>query len=174
MRKFLGCMTLVVLAASPVLAQGPGGPGGGRGFTPPPNPLMEALDVDKNGEISAEEIAGASAALKKLDKDGDGKLSGEEVRPPRPTFGGPGGGTFNAESMVARMMEQDKNGDGKLNAEELGERGARMLETGDTNKDGELDKAELEAFAKQMMERFRGGQGGRGGEGGERPARPEA
>jgi predicted O-methyltransferase YrrM len=54
---------------------------------------MTALDANGDGELSAEEIAGAAQALKKLDKDGDGKLSREELRPTDGRFGpgGPGG-----------------------------------------------------------------------------------
>lgn len=54
---------------------------------PPPPPLMRVIDADHNGEISAEEIAGAAAALKKLDKNEDGKLTRDELRPPRPPRG---------------------------------------------------------------------------------------
>lgn len=54
-------------------------------------PVMAALDADKNGTISAQEIAGASAVLGKLDADGDGALSMEELRPRR-SQGGPGKG----------------------------------------------------------------------------------
>ncbi|HEX3657713.1 MAG TPA: hypothetical protein VHV55_18130 [Pirellulales bacterium] len=59
---------------------------------PPPKPPIEvALDVNDDGEISATEIAGASAALGKLDKNGDGKLTPEEYRPRRRRPGmGPG------------------------------------------------------------------------------------
>lgn len=201
MRKLLVASALVLTVNAFAVAQrpegapgGPGGPGGGRGFMPP-NPLLEALDTNKDGEISAEEIANAVASLKALDKNGDGKLTGEEIRPAFRGFGQPGGpgtpggpgGALSPEAMLARWMEQDKNGDGKLSAEELGDRGPRMLEAADTNKDGLLDKAELEAYGRQMMERFRGGQGGPGGrgnrppgeggarpEGGNRPQRPEA
>ncbi len=52
-------------------------------------PVLAALDADKNGEISAEEIDNAAAALKKLDKNGDGKLTEDELRPNFP--GGRGG-----------------------------------------------------------------------------------
>jgi Ca2+-binding EF-hand superfamily protein len=38
------------------------------------NPLFQALDTDKDGELSAAEIANAPAALKTLDKNKDGKL----------------------------------------------------------------------------------------------------
>ncbi|MBT3376083.1 MAG: hypothetical protein HN742_24575 [Lentisphaerae bacterium] len=51
---------------------------------PPPPPVIKALDRDGNGELSAEEIDGAVAALRSLDKDRDGKLSGMELHPPPP------------------------------------------------------------------------------------------
>lgn len=60
------------------------GEGRGRRPGPPPNPLMMALDTDKDGEISEKELSKAVAALKKLDKNDDGKLSGDEIHPPRP------------------------------------------------------------------------------------------
>lgn len=70
------------------------GPGMGRRM-PPPSPLMEALDANHDGVIDADEIANASAALKKLDKNGDGKLTQDELRPQHPQGmsgqGGPGG-----------------------------------------------------------------------------------
>ena len=50
----------------------------------PQNPIMQALDTNGDGELSADEIAGAGAVLKSLDKNGDGKLSDDELRPPRP------------------------------------------------------------------------------------------
>lgn len=62
-----------------------GGPGGNR---PPPPPVMECLDKNHDGELSADEIKEASASLLTLDKDKDGTLSHEEMRP---AFGGPGG-----------------------------------------------------------------------------------
>jgi hypothetical protein len=68
------------------------GPPGGE-FRPPLHPLMRALDADGDGELSAEEIGNAPAALKKLDQDNDGKLTRDELRPQgvpmRPGFGGP-------------------------------------------------------------------------------------
>lgn len=70
-----------------------GPPGGPFGF--PQIPIMTALDANSDGELSADEIAKAAEALKKLDKDGDGKLSREEWRPQiGPGFGtrGPGEG----------------------------------------------------------------------------------
>ncbi|MCB1203409.1 MAG: EF-hand domain-containing protein [Verrucomicrobiae bacterium] len=71
--------------------QRPGGPGGpgGRGNFLMAMPVHAALDLDKNGEISAEELSKATESLKALDKNGDGKLTEEEIRP---DFGGRGPG----------------------------------------------------------------------------------
>ncbi|WP_166823525.1 EF-hand domain-containing protein [Thalassoroseus pseudoceratinae] len=158
---------------------------GNRGFRPPPNPIVEAIDKDKNGSLSAEEIKNAVAALKTLDKNDDGEISREEMRPEGPGRFGQGGPRpdFNpedfAKNFVSRMLDQnDKNKDGKIAKSEVTGRFAENFDRGDTNKDGFIDKAEMEAMAKQMAERFgRGrGEGGRGrgprGEGeGNRPPR---
>lgn len=87
------------------LAQGPGrppdGPPGGfegredsrfgAGFRGPRSPLQDALDANRDGEISAEEIDNAAAALRKLDKNKDGKLVMRELMPQGMGPGGPGG-----------------------------------------------------------------------------------
>jgi predicted O-methyltransferase YrrM len=82
------------LAVAMTLAQGPGGPpdeprGSQRGgrFQPPPSPLVEVLDANHDGEISAEEVQNASEALRKLDKNQDGKLTLAELRPQWPREG---------------------------------------------------------------------------------------
>ena len=53
-----------------------------QGMRPVP-PLIAALDTDKDGTISAEELKAASESLKTLDKNGNGKLDREELRPPQ-------------------------------------------------------------------------------------------
>jgi hypothetical protein len=52
-------------------------------------PIMVALDTDKDGELSADEIAAAATTLLTLDKNKDGKISAEEMRPEGGRFGGP-------------------------------------------------------------------------------------
>ncbi|HEX8295672.1 MAG TPA: hypothetical protein VF593_05195 [Chthoniobacteraceae bacterium] len=98
--KYAIALTALVLSASAVSLQaqdaapggGQGGQGGQGGGGRAPSPIMAALDADKDGEISAAEIANAAVALKAADKNGDGKLTGEEVRPARGQRGGGAGG----------------------------------------------------------------------------------
>ncbi|MBN1344737.1 MAG: EF-hand domain-containing protein [Phycisphaerae bacterium] len=192
MRKIIGvaagigaaCLACVALAQGPEGKPGDGPDQGwqgrrgghhpGRGhFRPPVPPLMVALDADKDGELSAEEIANAAAALKALDTDGDGKLSREEIRPkfvgqgPQAGFGGPGRGRGPApggEGFVERIMSHDKDGDGKVTKDELPGRAQRLIERGDTNGDGAIDKEEAQKMAEEFAQR-RGGPGQGPGQG---------
>lgn len=65
---------------TPPQGDGPQGPPP-QGMRPVP-PLIAALDTDKDGTISAEELKAASESLKTLDKNGNGALDREELRPP--------------------------------------------------------------------------------------------
>lgn len=172
---------------------GRGGEGGGRGFgrpgegggfgerRMPPFPVMMALDADGNGEISADEINNATAALKKLDRNRNGKLDADELRP-QGGFGGPGGreggpggggrvgvgpeGASGPGRMVDFMLDRfDGDKDGKISKEEAPDRMAENFGNHDGNKDGFLDKKEIEEMARQFAGRA-GGGGGRGGAGG--------
>jgi Ca2+-binding EF-hand superfamily protein len=173
---FAAC--LVGLAASESSAQGPGPGGpegreGGRMMMMPPNPLLQALDTDGDGELSAKEIENASVSLKKLDKDKNGKLTRDEIRP---AFGpgGPGGMMAgpNPQELVTRLLAFDKDGDGKLSKAELPERLQAMMDRGDTNKDGFLDKAELTRLSEAQSRRGPGYERRGEGEGGREPRRP--
>jgi len=105
-RLFAGLSTLLVMGSvfvfvPDVVSQPPGGggppgvqggPGGPGGFRMPRPPVITAIDADKDGVISAEELANAPEALKSLDKDNDGKLAGPEMMPEFGGRGGRGGG----------------------------------------------------------------------------------
>lgn len=54
---------------------------GGRSGFRPPNPVMEAIDRNKDGALSAEELKNAAKALAALDKNKDGKIDRAEMRP---------------------------------------------------------------------------------------------
>ena len=88
-----GAVSFSLLAQNPApspLPPPPGRPDHAPPFRRPPNLLMEVLDTNHDGILSAEEIANAPASLKTLDKNGDGQLSEDELRPPPPgSRGGP-------------------------------------------------------------------------------------
>lgn len=122
------------------------------------HPALSALDADKDGTVSATELANAGAALKSLDKDSDGKLSAEEMRPRMGGRGGPGG--RDPQEMVKSMMEFDKNADGALTKDELPERMQGLIQRADADQDGKVTKEELSKSTSNM--RGPGGPGGRG------------
>jgi len=184
--SWLALLGMAALVPSVTIAQPPGmegrgerGPGPGR----PGSPVVQALDTDGDGQLSAEEIKNAAASLLKLDKDKNGILSAEELRPQfgpgwggpgregpggdgfgrgGPGRGGPGGGGPDPKELVDQLMTFDKNKDGKLDREELPERMAGILDRADANKDGLVDREELTKLAEQQAARREGsGRGGR-------------
>ena len=83
----IGLMIGAAILAQAVLAQPPGQPGRGG----PPNPLLQLLDTDHDGTLSAAEIDAAPAKLRERDTNKDGKLTADELPRGR---GGPGGPGF--------------------------------------------------------------------------------
>jgi Ca2+-binding EF-hand superfamily protein len=170
---------LFLSVAAPVWCQPPGEFGRGGAMR---SPAFLALDADRDGVISAAEIANAATALKSLDRNGDGKLTEDEVRP---QMGRRGGGRGDepgetpaptADDMVKTLMAFDKNGDGQLTRDELPERMQGLFDRADTNKDGVLTVEEIRKAVQATAtpaprgrgegrgEGFRpgGGEGGRG------------
>ena len=81
MKRISLMATVAVLASTMVFAQDK--PADGKGRRGGGNPIFAALDANHDGEIDANEISNAPAALRKLDKNGDGKLTRDELRPAR-------------------------------------------------------------------------------------------
>jgi Ca2+-binding EF-hand superfamily protein len=123
-------------------------------------PLSQALDIDRDGKLSAKEIEAASAALKALDANHDGKVSAEEIGwPPRrfgpgggpPPFGGPQGESGRArQSLAQRVMSRDANGDGRVTIDELPKSMHFRLRLADANGDGAIDAQEAERLFRQL------------------------
>ena len=155
------------------------------------SPVIAALDADKDGTISAPEIANAKVAILMLDKNNDGALTAEELHPARPDGApapdgarpprdgaGPEGAGKRPVSPV--MVALDKNDDGSLDATEIAGASA-ALATLDKNGDGKLTREELrparpEGAPEGAPEggRGRGGPGGADGKKGPRGQRPPA
>lgn len=129
----------------------PGNPQGGA------EAMFKYLDANNDGILKPEEIPeprreNFKNALEKLDSGSKGGLNLEEFRKlyamMNPQGGAPGqpgqpGGRPGLEAMFKAM---DKNADGKVTPDEVPEERrenfTRMLERGDTNNDGGLDKEE--------------------------------
>jgi hypothetical protein len=116
-----------------------------RAGNAPPRPgpkFIAALDTDRDGEISAEEIANAAESLQALDANGDGKLTPDEIGrgpqegpglsppfpPPPPLHGGP--------------MHLDTDGDGVVSLDEFLVPAIDHFNHLDANGDGVIDEVE--------------------------------
>ena len=108
--------------------------------------VMSALDVNRDGVISSQEIAGAPGALLKLDKNKDNEISSEELHPVRRTSSAANGGTEaqRAKRQPAPLLAAlDVDGDGKLSGQEMA-RASSALRKLDKNNDGQLSRDEYQ------------------------------
>jgi hypothetical protein len=168
MKKFHRILLTLSLTSAAVLSAQtttppPGGPrGGGPGGRGPGgarhggHPIVRAIDADKNGELSAAELANAPAAIRTLDTNGDGVVSADELRPPRPANAPtppagaptrPAGSTKTDDTthphpVIPVMLALDANKDGALTVDEIANATA-SLSALDLNKDGKLTADEL-------------------------------
>ena len=158
-------MTALVLglgaAALPALAEGQGAPEGGRAMGPRGGGMhmfdFAALDANKDGKVTQDEIAAArEARVQALDTDKDGFLSPEELTAAEMQAAG--------ERAQRRISAQDSDGDGKLS---LAEAEAPMMRGNmfariDTDGDGAISEAEFQTAQAKFMER-RGHRDGKPG-----------
>ena len=109
------------------------------------NPVIEVLDADDDGVLSASEIAGAPAALRTLDRNRDGRLTEDELLP---SAGRSGRKEPNVDELLNMLMSFDRNGDGKLSRDEVPERMQGLFARGDADHDGILTARESKALAE--------------------------
>src|SRR5262245_8091912 len=108
--------------------------------------LMQDLDHDRDGKISAEEFVLPERLWRLFDRDRDDFVKPEEL--PRPGEGrGPGGRRLEGleiRSVEEALSRMDANKDGELTAAEwTGPR--QIFDRFDGDKDGKLSRSELEA-----------------------------
>jgi Ca2+-binding EF-hand superfamily protein len=137
--------------------------GGVRSQQPstPSDSLLAVLDGDHDGELSGAEMDNAAAVLRALDKNGDGRLSGAELgrSSPRQQQGAtaakgqaaaPNRKRQGNAGVRANLLALDADGDGKLSRSEVPGRMQRIFDRADTDKNGSLDRAEIDKFAQQL------------------------
>ncbi|MEZ6093591.1 MAG: hypothetical protein R3C03_05040 [Pirellulaceae bacterium] len=176
-----------------VAVQVPGRGGGvSQGASAGVVPVLVVLDADRDGVMSAAEIANAPNALLQLDADGDGQLTANEVMPRAGQgngqrmrngapggAGGPGGGAGGAGgvnggpgrpgqpggpgSMIDHLFTFDSDGNGELSRAEL-EAAALAMQGGAGG--GQRRGSVGDSFGNQSGAGGAGGQGGAGGRGG--------
>lgn len=121
------------------------GMGGGEGRGAMMLEKFDAIDADKDGKVTQEELAAHRAAeFAAADSNKDGALSAEELQ-----------AQMLAEMLArhsARMIENlDDDGNGSLSVEEMGEGPmAGNFARIDSDNDGAISKAEAEAVAEKM------------------------
>jgi hypothetical protein len=149
--------SLTALWALPLAAQRPEGPRP-EGHRAPPSPLIMALDLDRDGILSTEEIGRAPESLLTLDRNGDGQLTREDLRPgphgtgelrrgPGPQVGqddgeGPRRGPPPPRPADPVFRTLDLDGDGILSADEIAASWKSLLDL-DADGDGSLTREEL-------------------------------
>lgn len=150
-------MRSVVWVGLAILASGASAIVAQQGRPSPPRPVLQALDADHDGTLSAAEIANAPAVLKSLDRNGDGQLDSLEYLPSQTDSA-----DANPNELVKRLMVLDRNGDGVLTADEVPERLKPLMQKADANHDGKLTADELRAYALTQSQpqgrSMRGGQ----------------
>ena len=134
-------------------------------FGRPGGLFFQVFDVNKDGEISRDEIKNASKILMKLDVNGDKRLSRREIggdsqrRIGQSRSSRTGRAQDNSrtesgrERFVVRVFENDKNNDGKVTNSEMPDRMKELFEIGDLNDDGALSRREVNEIYLRMNQR---------------------
>jgi len=145
-----GKLTPDEIRASATTQRGPVGRPQSGGEATRMDPVLNAIDADHDGILSAAEIAAAPTAFKSLDKDSDGELSASELRLRQMT----------ASDRAKHMLDEwDTNKDGKITKAEAPDRMQQQFDTLDINHDGALTEDEITTYFANMPQQPRRPEG---------------
>jgi hypothetical protein len=155
--KWLSCALVLggIAIGGPAYAQGgQGGPGGWGGG---PMRMLQQADANGDGVVTRDEyVAFTDQRFARMDKNGDGVITPDE----RPQWGG-GHGRHGAESAppsAAAPASGAAPSAGGETRDQFRAQAMRRFDMLDTNHDGKIDQAEMQAAAARMSA-MRGGGG---------------
>ncbi len=156
-RITIACTAAGLLATAGALSAAPGGQGP-RGKGPPsPEAIVQRLDTDGDGKLSAAEADNTPRGrlaeyFATIDANSDGYLVPDELE----AFAKQRRGTRGKGPRVFAAMDADSNG--ALSYDEVADAGARRMvehfDAIDANGDGELDKQELIELRRIVKDRL--------------------
>ncbi|MEM7474783.1 MAG: EF-hand domain-containing protein [Planctomycetota bacterium] len=128
--------------------------------------IVRSLDLDRSGDISAEELQTALAAIKAADVDGDGAISKDELKKVvrrrqrddrEPVASNKVQNRDDPRHIwaVQLITKHDRNGDGKLSEAEMPFAYRSAFEEMDMNNDRGIDFSELKRRMEQSSGRIR-------------------
>jgi Ca2+-binding EF-hand superfamily protein len=143
----------LLFAATPALA------GGDKGEHHKGMAGMEMMDANGDGQVSRDEhTLAAKKMFDTMDADKDGKVTATEMEAAHAQIAGKDAKKMKGHMTAAdKIKKVDANGDGMLSVAEHGTGADTMFDKMDTDKNGSLSKAELEAGHKTLMKAHKEG-----------------
>jgi Ca2+-binding EF-hand superfamily protein len=123
--------------------------------------LLRMFDADKDGKVTKDEfLAGIRKRFAELDLDNDGRITDADLPPMMRgrnvlaggATGSPGGQIGMGFPMLRWLTDADSNKDGVITLDEALAAAEKRFVGFDRNKDGVVDKADLDSMRKEMVD----------------------